>query len=90
MSAHKLRTLKLLMAFRAEIPAFVAEIKTIFERWQLAPCLEKARVTGPFDPGLYDNAETIEMEQHSNVRRCVAPSAFGRAGEGVVAGGKRE
>ncbi len=27
--------------FRAEIPAFVAEIKTIFERWQLAEYLEK-------------------------------------------------
>jgi hypothetical protein len=27
--------------FRAEIPAFVAEIKTIFEPWQLAEFLEK-------------------------------------------------
>ena len=31
--------------FRAEIPAFVAEIKTIFERWQLAGFLETARQT---------------------------------------------
>ena len=29
--------------FRAEIPAFVAKIKQIFERWQLAEYLEKAR-----------------------------------------------
>lgn len=29
--------------FRAEIPAFVAEIKTIFKPWQLAQCLERAR-----------------------------------------------
>ena len=28
--------------FRAEIPAFVAEIKMIFEPWQLRECLEKA------------------------------------------------
>jgi hypothetical protein len=28
--------------FRAELPAFVAEIKTIFEPWQLAGYLEKA------------------------------------------------
>ena len=33
--------------FRAEIPAFVAEIKTIFERWQLAEYLEKAREREP-------------------------------------------
>jgi uncharacterized protein YerC len=29
--------------FRAEIPAFVAEIKTIFERWQLAEYLVNRR-----------------------------------------------
>jgi hypothetical protein len=28
--------------FRGEIPAFVAEIKSIFEPWQLAQCLESA------------------------------------------------
>ncbi len=58
--------------FRAEIPAFVAEIKTIFERWQLAECLERARETEPFDPKDYDDAETIKMERHSDVRRCAA------------------
>jgi len=31
--------------FRAEIPAFVAEIKTIFERWQLDEFLETAAFT---------------------------------------------
>lgn len=31
--------------FRAELPAFVAEIKTIFERWQLAEYLKTARQT---------------------------------------------
>ena len=31
--------------FRAEIPAFVAEVKDIFEPWQLADCLERARQT---------------------------------------------
>jgi len=29
------------MQFRAEVPAFVAEIKTIFEPWQLAEYLER-------------------------------------------------
>ena len=38
--------------FRAEIPAFVAKIKAIFERWQLAEYLETARETEPFDPEL--------------------------------------
>ena len=47
--------------FRAEIPAFVAEIKTIFERWQLAEYLERARQSEPFDPTVYDDEETAEM-----------------------------
>jgi hypothetical protein len=33
--------------FRQEIPAFVAEIKSIFETWQLAECLERARLRPP-------------------------------------------
>src|SRR5258708_36789723 len=36
--------------FRAEIPAFAAEIKNIFEPFQLADHLETARQTEPFDP----------------------------------------
>jgi len=43
--------------FRAEIPAFVAEIKRIFEPWQLRECLEKTRQTKPFDPALYEPDE---------------------------------
>ena len=57
--------------FRAEIPAFVAEIKTIFERWQLAEYLEKARQTEPFDPSLYDDEddpEVVEMERQTDIR----------------------
>ena len=60
--------------FRAEIPAFVAEIKTIFEQWQLAEYLEKAGWTEPFDPSIYEeegeDAEFIEMERQDNVRRA--------------------
>jgi len=57
--------------FRAEIPAFVAEIKTIFQRWQLAACLDKARQTEPFDPSVYEDEdpETVEMERQSELRR---------------------
>jgi hypothetical protein len=59
--------------FRVEIPAFVAEIKTIFEPWQLAEYLEKAGWTEPFDPSIYDeegeDAEFIEMERKDNLRR---------------------
>src|SRR5688500_4917768 len=40
--------------FRAEIPAFVAKIKMIFEPWQLAAYLETARETEPFDPSLFE------------------------------------
>lgn len=63
-------------AFRAEIPAFVAEIRTIFEPWQLAECLGKARKTERFDPTLYDeededyDPEFIEMDRKDDLRRC--------------------
>lgn len=62
--------------FRAELPAFVAKIKTIFEPWQLAEYLEKAGWTEPFDPSLYDehdenyDPQLIEMERKDNVRRA--------------------
>jgi hypothetical protein len=59
--------------FRAEIPAFVAEIKSIFEPWQLAEYLEKAGWTEPFDPSIYEEEgeepEFIEMERKDNLRR---------------------
>ena len=58
--------------FRAEIPAFVAEIKKIFERWQIAEYLQKAGWTEPFDPTMYDeedDPEEIEMERKDNIRR---------------------
>ena len=61
--------------FRAELPAFVAEIKNIFEPWQLAEYLEKAGWTEPFDPSLYDeddedyDPEEIKMERKDNIRR---------------------
>jgi len=57
--------------FRAEIPAFVAEIKIIFEPWQFAEHLKTARQSEPFDPGDYDdeNAETVEWERQSEIHR---------------------
>ncbi len=58
--------------FRAEISAFVAEIKRIFERWQLAEYLEKTRQTEPFDPSLYDendDPEEMEMDRQDDIRR---------------------
>jgi hypothetical protein len=60
--------------FRAEIPAFVAEIKTIFESWQLAEFLKTARQTEPFDPSLYEDdedmdSEDVEMERKLEISR---------------------
>jgi anti-sigma B factor antagonist len=71
--------------FRAQIPAFIAEIKTIFERWQLAEYLETARQEEPFDPGKYDeedeededydadyedgDAELLEMLREEGIRQ---------------------
>lgn len=60
--------------FRAEIPAFVAEIRTIFEPWQLAEYLETARQSEPFDPDDYEDEEpeVVEMERQANLRRSAA------------------
>jgi hypothetical protein len=52
--------------FRAEIPAFVGGIKSIFETWQLAEYPEKARESEPFDRSLYeplDEAEVADIDR---------------------------
>lgn len=64
--------------FRDEIPFFVAEIKSIFEPWQLAEHLETARQTEPFDPDIYDEGgedddpEDTEIERQVELRRSAA------------------
>ena len=66
--------------FRAELPAFVAEIKTIFEPWQLAELLKTARQTEPFDPSLYEDVnededidpEFAEDERQDELRRSAS------------------
>ena len=71
-------------SFQAEIPAFVARIKEIFEPWQLAQYLETARETEPFDPGLFEprqhsalgdeeiefDAEEVEEMRKDDIRQC--------------------
>ena len=70
--------------FRSEIPAFVSEIKAIFERWQLAHYLETTRETEPFDPSLFEprlhpvlgdeeiefDAEEVEEMRKDDIRQC--------------------
>ena len=61
--------------FRDEIPAFVTEIKSIFEQWQLVQYLETARETEPFDPSLFDgddefDAEEVEDMRRDDIRQC--------------------
>jgi len=61
--------------FRTEIPAFVAELKSIFERWQLAAYLAVAKQSGPFDPRLFDedeetDAEEVEDMRKNDIRQC--------------------
>ncbi|HBO46129.1 MAG TPA: hypothetical protein DD670_19835 [Planctomycetaceae bacterium] len=70
--------------FRGEIPAFLAEIKTIFEPWQLAQYLETARETEPFDTSLFEptshpllgeeeiefDAEEVEEMRQDDIRQC--------------------
>ncbi len=71
-------------SFRAEIPAFVAEIKSIFERWQLAAYLEVAKQSEPFDTSLFEprshpllgeeeiefDAEEVEEMRNDDIRQC--------------------
>ena len=49
--------------FQAELPAFVAEIKKIFEPWQIAEYLEKAGWTEPFDPSVYDEDDQTTTQK---------------------------
>jgi len=67
--------------FRAEIPAFVGGIKSIFETWQLAEHLERARQSQPFDPSLYVkiddedeeiDPELVEDERQDELRRSAS------------------
>lgn len=55
--------------FRAEIPAFVSKIQTIFERWKLAEYLETARQTERFDSSVYDDEEEAEFDRQSELRK---------------------
>ena len=70
--------------FQVEIPEFVAKIKTLFRRWQLAQYLSTARQTEPFDPSLFEanshpllgdeevefNASEIEEMRQYDIRQC--------------------
>jgi hypothetical protein len=68
--------------FRAEIPAFVGGIKSVFETWQLAEYLEVVRQSEPFDPSLYEpldeeekasiDPESAEDERQDELRRSAA------------------
>lgn len=62
-------------SFRAEIPAFVSEIESIFERWKVAAYLEIAKQSEPFDPILFDeddetDAEDVEDMRKNDIRQC--------------------
>ena len=61
--------------FQAEIPKFVAKIKTIFEQWQLTQYLATEKKTEPWDPSLLvDDGETdlqeVEEIQKDDIRQC--------------------
>jgi hypothetical protein len=61
--------------YQAEIPAFAAEIKDIFEKWEIAQYVERARHREPFDPADYEDddemdEEDIEMERKNDIREA--------------------
>ena len=49
---------------------FVAEIKTIFEHWQLSQYLETARETEPFDDDDKTDPEEVEDMRKNDIRQC--------------------
>ena len=62
-------------AFKDEIPAFVARIKSMFEGWQLTAYLETAKKSEPFDPSLFEGddeygPEEIEDMRKDDIRQC--------------------
>jgi hypothetical protein len=60
------------LRFQTEIPAFVAEIKTIFKPWQIKECLKTARQSDPYDPNIYeeeDDPELIEKARKIELRK---------------------
>lgn len=61
--------------YQAEVPAFAAEVKDIFEQWEIADYLERTRHREPFDPADYEDddemdAEDIEMERKRDIREA--------------------
>jgi hypothetical protein len=59
----------------AEIPAFAAGIKDIFEQWEIADYLEHARHRESFNAADYENqddmnAEDIEQERKRDIREA--------------------
>ncbi len=60
--------------FRAEIPAFVAEIKTIFEPLKLAEHLETTRQSEPVDPDDYEDEdpEMVELDRQCEISRSAS------------------
>jgi hypothetical protein len=61
--------------YQAEIPAFAAEVKDIFEQWEIKDYLERARHREPFDPADYEDdddmdEEDIEMERQQDIREA--------------------
>jgi len=58
--------------FTAKIPAFVAQIRSIFEPWQLAEYLDKARQTEPFRVEDYDDPDEAKLERQLELRRSAA------------------
>ena len=70
--------------FRREIPAFVAEIRTIFEPWQLAEFLEIAKQTEPFDAEDYHEADDAEMKRQLEFRSATELLPVERAREWLL------
>jgi hypothetical protein len=55
------------LRFQAEIPAFVAEIRTIFKPGHIKDCLNTARQSDPYDPNIYEDEEDPELIEQARI-----------------------
>jgi hypothetical protein len=75
--------------FRAEIPAFAAETKAVFEDWQLAEYLERVSQTEPFDFSIDEAKESVEFVNQLDASQSVAElSLLERAKEWLLGEGE--
>lgn len=72
--------------FRGELLAFAAEIKTIFEPWQLASYLDTGLESKPFDPDLFVPRDMPLMDKEGSISMPTRSRTCGRTTSAAALG----